>query len=340
MKLKVLVMPVFKKKWMYHAWEIKPSSGPSLTQQHVENPSLPQRLTALGHTISDKLSSTVQSQWLELQQAKEGSFKKWLHKLATSVLSREDPTESFLKAVPRSNCLSLEIIYPASLNQVLVRRRLRTIALTRAHYHRRSLMGWGLICLPQLPLMLTPFPNLTLYYSVYRLMSHYQALGGALSLQSAFTHADRLQLRALTLRHERQLQLQHEEQLREQRRQRWRPWRKHRAGSSSSSSSKQGSSQLPAALTQGCTGQGGSGGSDSRAGRLQDGGSADSQVSLTYNADSALDQMVKPLERWRTPVSDEAIAAVSSRYSLPSLQEYVGRIRARASAREAAQTTA
>ncbi|MEW5311649.1 MAG: hypothetical protein WDW38_003345 [Sanguina aurantia] len=209
------------------------------------------------------------------------SVKQSVIRLATSVLSREDPTESFLKAVPRSNSLSLEIIYPASLNQVLVRRRLRTIALTRAHYHRRSLMGWGLICLPQLPLMLTPFPNLTLYYSVYRLMSHYQALGGALSLQSVFTHADRLQLRALTLRHELQLQLQHEEQLREQRRQRWRPWRKHKAGSSSSS--KQG---------------------------------------------------------WRTPVSDEAIAAVSSRYSLPSLQEYVGRIRARASAREAAQTTA
>lgn len=59
MKLKVLVMPVFKKKWMYHAWEIKPSSGPSLTQQHVENPSLPQRLTALGHTISDKVSMNI-----------------------------------------------------------------------------------------------------------------------------------------------------------------------------------------------------------------------------------------------------------------------------------------
>lgn len=59
MKLKVLVMPVFKKKWMYHAWEIKPSSGPSLTQQPVDNPSLPQRLTALGQKISDKVSMHI-----------------------------------------------------------------------------------------------------------------------------------------------------------------------------------------------------------------------------------------------------------------------------------------
>lgn len=57
--------------------------------------------------------------------------------------------------------------------------------------------------------------------------------------------------------------------------------------------------ELPPLLTQDSTGQGqgSSGSSDSRAGKLQEGSSADSQVSLTYSADSALDQMVKPLER-------------------------------------------
>ncbi len=47
-------------------------------------------------------------------------------------------------------------------------------------------MGWTLASVPQLPLMVTPLPNVTLYYSLYRAVSHYQAWGGAATLQAAF----------------------------------------------------------------------------------------------------------------------------------------------------------
>ena len=44
---------------------------------------------------------------------------------------------------------------------------------------------------PALPLLqLTPLPNVTLYYTVYRLLSNYQAMAGAQALSDAFRAVD------------------------------------------------------------------------------------------------------------------------------------------------------
>ncbi len=56
----------------------------------------------------------------------------------------------------------------ASLDPTLVRRRLRIVSLHRAAFHRRRILGWGLATVPQLPLLVTPLPNVTVYYSIYR----------------------------------------------------------------------------------------------------------------------------------------------------------------------------
>jgi Mitochondrial K+-H+ exchange-related len=55
--------------------------------------------------VHEKLVKT----WLDLQTARDGTIKNWLYKLAQAVLSREDPTETFLKSV--AGC-SVEVLYP------------------------------------------------------------------------------------------------------------------------------------------------------------------------------------------------------------------------------------
>lgn len=59
-KLNILVLPVFQKKWMFHAWAASRSTEGSLSlaQRPLENPSLPQRLTAFGNTISNKVGKS------------------------------------------------------------------------------------------------------------------------------------------------------------------------------------------------------------------------------------------------------------------------------------------
>lgn len=77
-----------------------------------------------------------------------------VNRLAQTVLSREDPIETFFKSVPQG-ATQLQIIYPSSLQPSLVRRRTRMLAASRIGYHRRRIVGWGLLSVPQLPLMVS-----------------------------------------------------------------------------------------------------------------------------------------------------------------------------------------
>ena len=51
--------------------------------------------------------------------------------------------------------------------------------------------------IPQIPLMVTPLPNITVYYTIYRLYSHLRALQGSKALERGFTALDSQQLRTL-----------------------------------------------------------------------------------------------------------------------------------------------
>ncbi|GIL54817.1 hypothetical protein Vafri_10503 [Volvox africanus] len=191
MRAKVLVVPVYQKHWLYHVW-LESTAGDAAAE-HPTNwtngKSLQEKASFLGKELSYKVKVAAAKQWRSIQAAEEGTFKNTLHRLAQWVLSREDPRETFLKSLPL-RAHSLEIIYPCALSERLVQRRLRRMALAQEHYHNRRILGWALATLPQLPLVITPFPNVTLYFTAYKMVSHYQALQGCRMLRSAFQRYD------------------------------------------------------------------------------------------------------------------------------------------------------
>mmetsp|Transcript_22431 Transcript_22431/g.58571 ORF Transcript_22431/g.58571 Transcript_22431/m.58571 type:complete len:380 (+) Transcript_22431:73-1212(+) len=197
-RVKVICLPVYQRQWMWHAYtstteELKSSGGTSSNARLLstdESPgTLGQKLQEMQAQLSSKCQTTVSNQWAAMQTAGEGTFKHWMYKFARGVLAREDPAESFLKQLP-ADADQFEVIYPSSLDQALVRRRLRLTAYSGVQRHKRRALGWGLFSFPQVPLVFTPFPNVTVYYCIYRAISHYRALNGAKALKSAFTNPE------------------------------------------------------------------------------------------------------------------------------------------------------
>lgn len=85
----------------------------------------------------------------------------------------------------------------ASIPEARVRRMLRHIVKDgRAKYPSRALAATALV-LPLCPLMLTPFPNLPLYYAAYRIYSNRRAAAGALCLQEVLQHHSDMQVDTL-----------------------------------------------------------------------------------------------------------------------------------------------
>ncbi|KAK9833474.1 hypothetical protein WJX81_008235 [Elliptochloris bilobata] len=155
-----------------------------------------ERVQAFTTSLSNKVYVKLLAQWRNLQDAKLGTFKHWLYRLAQGVLSREAPEESFLKGVP-SEPDSLELIYPSSFEARLVRRRLRLLLRHQRGRFRRRLWGYSLACIPLLPLLATPVPNLPLYYCGYKAFSASSALAGCTALRNMLSHAETQQLQAL-----------------------------------------------------------------------------------------------------------------------------------------------
>ncbi|KAG2488071.1 hypothetical protein HYH03_013374 [Edaphochlamys debaryana] len=192
-RAKVLVVPVFQKTWLYHVWaESTPAEAAAAERgaaHWTQGSTLQEKASLLGKEIGANFKAATQKQWKAIQAADEGTFRHRLHQLAQWVLSQEDPTETFLKSLPKQPS-ALEIIHPSSLKERLVRRRLRRLALAQEHFHNRRILGWALATLPQLPLVLTPFPNVTLYYTAYKMVSHYQAVQGCRTLRAVFERYD------------------------------------------------------------------------------------------------------------------------------------------------------
>eukprot|EP00198_Chlamydomonas_reinhardtii_P014374 XP_001703711.1 predicted protein [Chlamydomonas reinhardtii] len=179
MKTKVLVVPVYQKHWLWFTFS-EATAAEAAAERAVhwtQGGSLPEKAQLLGKEISYKFNAATQKQWKAMQAAEEGSFRNRLYKLARWVLSQEDPTETFLKQLPRQPG-ELEVIHPASVKERLVRRRMRRMAQAQEAFHNRRILGWALATIPQLPLVLTPLPNVTLYYTAYKMVSHYQAVQG------------------------------------------------------------------------------------------------------------------------------------------------------------------
>ena len=118
--VKIVILPVFRRYWLYHAWETSPSSlAPASALNWRKGQNLEEKLTLLSSQISQQvggrsacigelsawpesvvrqaltrstwlcaqLYSRLMTQWRGLQSAKEGTFKHWLHKCVLPPLS-------------------------------------------------------------------------------------------------------------------------------------------------------------------------------------------------------------------------------------------------------------
>lgn len=176
-RLRVLVLPVFRNYWL---WEALPSqrgvaAAPKALANWRTGQNLEEKAHLIGLHVSRWLQSKLNMEWQKLVQAPDGSWRNRGFRMAQAVLSREDPRESFFKALPTQPG-PVEFTYPGVFRERLIRRRLRHITADGLKSHRRRLLGWSLAMLPQIPLLATPLPNITVYYTGYRIYSHWRAL--------------------------------------------------------------------------------------------------------------------------------------------------------------------
>mmetsp|Transcript_26253 Transcript_26253/g.62427 ORF Transcript_26253/g.62427 Transcript_26253/m.62427 type:complete len:207 (-) Transcript_26253:33-653(-) len=94
----------------------------------------------------------------------------------------------------------MELLYPSSIDERFVRRRLRLLIKGRIDYHKHWAVIWALITVPSLPLIVSPLPNIPVYYFGYRTWAHYRAWQGAQSLQGLILNIDHRQLSELRSR--------------------------------------------------------------------------------------------------------------------------------------------
>ncbi|KXZ43407.1 hypothetical protein GPECTOR_91g561 [Gonium pectorale] len=242
-KVKVVVVPVYQKHWLYQAWIESPAAEASDRALHwTQGGSIQEKASLLGKEIGSKISHAAQQQWQSVQAAEEGTFKDRLYQLATWVLSKEDPAETFLKSVPR-DAAWLEVIHP-----------------------------------------ITPFPNVTLYYTAYKMYSHYQALQGCRTLRAAFERYDRAEL-------ERE--------------------RQRRAAGAGRS----GLARLLGLPGCGCRARA-DGGRDCAAASQSSPSSSAAVVASPsaplpqFRSCRSLDAVVRPLDRWQSPLTDELAVKV------------------------------
>ncbi|KAL6771274.1 hypothetical protein ACKKBF_B34620 [Auxenochlorella protothecoides x Auxenochlorella symbiontica] len=194
--MKAAVLPIFRSQWLWHAWSVE-SAQPLVKAPHWRTGrNLEERIQLLSEALKVKFQEKLMGEWTKLEQAKEGTLRNRGYKLAQAVLSREDPMETFLKSVPDPPA-PLEVIAPDVFEERYVRRRLRMLAASSQRRHRSRMGLWLLALLPQVPILLTPLPAITIYYTAYRFYSHYRALKGGQALQRRFLDLDAQQIARL-----------------------------------------------------------------------------------------------------------------------------------------------
>ncbi|GBF88045.1 hypothetical protein Rsub_00757 [Raphidocelis subcapitata] len=198
-KTEVLVLPILRRAWLQHVCRADASAAP------------PPAPWTSGSTLGDKArllaaaaqrwgAAKVDQQWHTIQTAPEGSMNGRLYRLAQWVLRRVDPDESFLKDLPSAPGALVEFRHPTSVPERLLRRRLRLLSRARAPLHQKRTWYWAAAILPQVPLAVLPLPNVPIYYSLWRVWSHYCAGKGARALQASLEVASDAQRRELAAR--------------------------------------------------------------------------------------------------------------------------------------------
>lgn len=93
------------------------------------------------------------------------------------------------------------MLLQASLPERLVRRRLRLLAAKAQPFHASRLRVWAAILLPQIPLIPLPLPNITIYYTIWRIASNRSAGRGMLVFMDGTTYVQFLNMPQMSSMH-------------------------------------------------------------------------------------------------------------------------------------------
>ncbi|XP_019459820.1 PREDICTED: uncharacterized protein C23H3.12c-like [Lupinus angustifolius] len=186
MRAKLIVFPIRGRNWCFTR-SIHPkipasatsSQSPSTLKDLWRNVNVPDKpINAKAELFADYIANKMSKAWIGLENAKDGSLKKKVHRLGLWLLSRVKPSEIFLKSISRE-VTGVEVVYPSSLNAQLVRRRLRHIAMRGTIIHRKYFYG----SISMIPLTsafsILPLPNVPFFWVLFRTYSNWRALQGS-----------------------------------------------------------------------------------------------------------------------------------------------------------------
>lgn len=186
MKARLVVFPVKGRNWCFTrsidslvSGSTQSSSTPSTLRDLWKSiSSSSQPVSANAELLIDFVSNKMNTAWLGLEKAPDGSFKNKIYGVGLWLLSRVKPSETFLKSISKE-VGGIEVTYPASLNARLVRRRLRHIAMSGTIIHKKYLYGSASLLPATTVFMVLPLPNIPFFWLLYRTYSHWRALQGS-----------------------------------------------------------------------------------------------------------------------------------------------------------------
>ncbi|XP_019196384.1 PREDICTED: uncharacterized protein LOC109190372 isoform X2 [Ipomoea nil] len=187
MRARLVVFPIKGRNWCFSrsldrsACEAQSSNIPSTFVELWSRISKPAKDKLSWYNLElliDFAANKMSNQWCNLEKAPAGSFKSKIHGLGLWMLSGVKPSEIFLKSITKE-VNRVEIIYPSSLNGLLVRRRLRHIAFRGTIIHKKYLYGSASLLPLTTVFMVLPFPNIPFFWILFRTYSHWRALQGS-----------------------------------------------------------------------------------------------------------------------------------------------------------------
>ncbi|KAF6146322.1 hypothetical protein GIB67_040767 [Kingdonia uniflora] len=185
MRARVIVFPIKGRTWCFTR-SIEPSipesesaqASPTLRDLWRKISSDGNPMNQNAELVVDFVTDKMNRAWDGLGSAPDGSFKNKIYGLGLRLLAQVEPSELFLKSISKE-VTSVEIIFPMSLNQCLVRRRLRHIATRGTIIHRRYFYGSASLLPFTAAFAVLPLPNIPFFWVLFRTYSNWRALQGS-----------------------------------------------------------------------------------------------------------------------------------------------------------------
>lgn len=80
--VKALAFPVYQKDWLFYAWKVSEIPVDAASQPADSSAQRPGIVGA----VSKRVSSRIESEWKAVQEAKDGSLKKYLLRCSSMVM--------------------------------------------------------------------------------------------------------------------------------------------------------------------------------------------------------------------------------------------------------------